>query len=215
MTEEGFNSLIAAMATKGNRNLIPREQGAQIAALGPEEFEVWLAESIKNYQRKVKTAPEHIYEFVIRKDGTNAEGFLKRMDGTFFVSDKAKQMMKRPRFMPGFIEDKVVIRVYRADALGVEGWPEKKFLGPDGRKHLENFGLAKCQPDDAHCIREAHEKQEPGESIMVAHDLYGYFEVFSVGNDAVHGLHLYSINTGSRFGLSADALVAVRVASQN
>lgn len=218
MTEEGFNALIGAAATKGNRLLIPRDQGSVVAALSPEDFADWLAESIKGYKPKTMTAPQHLYEFTIRKDGTDAKGFEKRLDGKFFVSNYAKEMMGKPEFTIGPAEESVTIRIYRADALGVAGWSETKFFGPKGWEHLKGLGLTKCLPDDAPCIREVHDKQELDEWIRVAHDpisVGGYSRVFDVGHDSDVGRCLGGSRLISGCKLGAGILVAVRVASQS
>jgi hypothetical protein len=167
--------------------------------------------------KKEKKPAEHLYAFKIRKDGANAEALQKRMDGTFYVSDNAKAMMGKPEFTIGATED-VGIRVYRVDALGVTGWSETKFFGPEGWKHLKTLGLAPCLPDDAPYIRIVHDTQKLDEWIRVAHDpisARAYSLIFNVGHYSDDGRYLGGRDLRSGCKLRADGLVAVRVASQN
>ena len=217
MTEEGWNAFVASVAWKGNRLIIPREQAAIITALGPLDFQKWLAESITSYQPVARPLSGHLYEFIIHKDGANVDKLQKQMDNGSFVFKYAKEMMEKKEFVIGPIED-VVIRVYRADVLGVSGWSEAKFFGSKGWKHLKGFNLAECLPDDAPYIRRAHDKQKPGEWIRVAHNpilALGGSVVFSVEHRSSDIEVEFCLNGNSvtRTDLSADDLLAVRVAS--
>lgn len=168
--------------------------------------------------KKAPKVPQHLYEFTIRKTGATAVESCERLNETCFISDEAKAIMDKPEYMLGHVEESVLIRVYRAEALVVKDWSETTFFGYKGWEHLKRFGLGKCLPDDSLCIREAHHKQKLDEWISVAHDPFytgGYNRVFRVGNDCLYGICLCADGLCSTRKLSAGSLIAVRVVNQS
>lgn len=231
MTEEGWNAFVAAVAWKGSRLIIPREQAAIVTALSPLDFQKWLAESITSYQPGVKTSEamrpfsfklgSHSYEFTVRKDGRNVEELQEWMKAlSFHVRDHVKNILDMGELIIGPTEN-VIFRVYRAGVLGVAGCVLTEFFGPQGWSHLRGLGLSKCLPDDAFYIRRNHDEQKRGEGIMIAHD--PICSPFSTGNNPIV---FYVANsrderyiTGYGIGssnntLNVDDLLAVRVISK-
>ena len=161
------------------------------------------------------TIPRHLYEFRIQKDGADAVTLITQTRQTFFVSEYAEAMANNANEFVVGPKEEVVIRVFTAESLGVNGWSETDFFGPKGFEHVKQFGLRECLADDAFGIRAVHSEQKLDELIRVAHkpiSARGSSSVFRVGHGRDRGRYVYGYVLDSRYGLGSDILVALRVA---
>ena len=164
--------------------------------------------------RNRSKALQHLYEFRVHKDGANAPTLIARTRQTFLISPHAEAMTQnKGEFIIGPREE-VLIRVFICESLGITGWSETDFFGPNGFEYIKQFGLLPCLSDDAFGIRAAHSKQKLDEWIRIAHvpiSARGHRRLFDIGHDRGSGRYVGG-RVRSDFGLDARRLVALRVA---
>ena len=159
--------------------------------------------------------PQHLCEFRIEKDGSDARTLIAQTRRTFFVSEFTEAMTRAPEFIIGPKEN-AVIRVFTCETLGVTGWFETEFFGPKGFEHIKKFGLVPCLSDDAFAVRVAHTAQELNEWIRVAHThifVRSCHAMFHVGHNRGFGRHVNGYFLNSDLRLNPGDLVALRVAN--
>ncbi len=159
--------------------------------------------------------PQHLYEFQFEKDGADAPTLVARTREKFLVSEYAEAMANNVKEFVVGPKEKVIVRVFTCESLGVTGLSETDFFGPKGFERVKKFGLAPCISDDAFGIRATHSEQKLDEWIWVAHppiSADGYRRMFHVGLHSDFGRSVYGYGLRSSCQLPAGLLVALRVA---